>query len=271
MLSNLKGSVLMKSTLEQTHLSVLANLPIGKRVRYIREHLRKEFGNEFSGKSVANRIQLFSQSTLTTIERGKTKDIPSKVLYAISKDFGANLYMFFDDYYQNSAINSVDLYPPLYHIDTHTRSSVAEVEHSKYPKEGNNTNPLHEDEYAIKTTVSKVSINEDEQITFTYKSRVKYSEQHLFHLLSQVINQINTLDISIDPSLAEDKSHFNSIKLAKDFVKHGKESLHTFPWYFHRDKLEMDNQSFEKAVKYTEQLIKESNHNKNGEEVNHDE
>ncbi|MED4353969.1 hypothetical protein P9265_16775 [Schinkia azotoformans] len=239
-------------TLNKTNLSDLAELSIGKRVRYIREHLQKECGNAFSGKSVANRIKLFSQSTLTTIERDKSKDIPSKVLYAISKDFGADLDMFFDDYYQYSTYETVELTPPLYIEDTHKESeSEAEQTEDQYDSE---INPLLENEYTIKTMVSKVASNQDEQLTFIFKSRVKYSEQHLFYLLSQIINQMNTLDASIEPDLTE--GSLESIRLARDYINHGKTSLHAFPWYFSEDKLVMDNQSYEKAIRYTEHLMK---------------
>ncbi|MEI5908366.1 hypothetical protein WAK64_15020 [Bacillus spongiae] len=238
-----------KITLNKTNLSDLAELSMGKRVRYIREHLQKECGNVFSGKSVANRIKLFSQSTLTTIERDKTKDIPSKVLYAISKDFGADLYMFFDDYYQHSTYESVELTPPLYYEDTYKKSETEQTE-EQYDSE---INPLLENVYTIKTMVSKVSSNQDEQITFTFKSRVKYSDQHIFYLLSQIINHINTLDVSIDPELTDSK--LDSIKLAQDYVQYGKTSLHAFPWHSTKDKLVMDNQLHKKAVKYTEQLL----------------
>lgn len=243
-----------KITLNKTHLSDLSELPIGKRVRYIREHLQKECGNEFSGKSVANRIKLFSQSTLTTIERGKSKDIPSKVLYAISKDFGADLYMFFDDYYKHGTYDAVYLIPPLYNLDEEDTTS----ELTK--QEDTDLNPLLENEYTIKTMVSKVASNQDEQLTFTFKSRVKYSDEQLFYLLSQIINQINTLDVSIDPELTE--SNLETIKLAKDYIKYGKSSLHAFPWYSSNQKIVMDNQAFEKAVQYTEQLVKGLNHDK---------
>jgi transcriptional regulator with XRE-family HTH domain len=239
--------------LNKMNLSDLAELSIGKKVRYLRELLQNEYGNEFSGKSVANRINLFSQSTLTTIERGKTKDIPSKVLYAIAKEFGADLYLFFDDYYTESFDTTVELIPPLYNADQYNeaREDVAnDIGIQQQPE----ANPLHENEYTIKTTVSKIASNQDEQLTFVYKSRVKYAESHLFYLLSQIINQINTLDVSIEPQLIESNKQFDSIKLAKDYVHYGITSLNAFPWYSNKDKLIMDNKSHEKAVKYTTQL-----------------
>ncbi|MFB6466470.1 helix-turn-helix domain-containing protein [Cytobacillus sp. Hz8] len=242
-----------KVTLNKPNLSDLRELSIGKRIRYIREHLQKECGNAFSGKSVANRIQLFSQSTLTTIERDKSKDVPSKVLYAISKDFGADLYMFFDDYYQQNTYESVDLIPPLYNSDPNDEPN-AGTDHTEN-QQVSGANPLLENEYTIKTMVSKVASNHDEQLTFIFKSRVKYSEQHLFYLLSQIISQINTLDVSIEPGLIE--SNLESIKLAQDYIKYGKTSLHAFPWHSNKDKSVMDNQSHEKAVQYTEQLLEE--------------
>ncbi|MGY3714916.1 helix-turn-helix domain-containing protein [Sutcliffiella cohnii] len=247
-----------KITLNKTNLADLAVLSIGKRVRYIREHLQKECGNYFSGKSVANRIQLFSQSTLTTIERGKTKDIPSMVLYAIAKDFGADLYMFFDDFYKNSSHESVVLIPPLYNKDDIDEVNTASNERNKN-QIAIETNPLLENEYTIKTTVSKVASNEDEQITFIFKSRVKYSEQHLFYLLSHIINQINTIDVTIEPELAESNNQLDSIKLAQDYIQYGKTSLHAFPWHASKDKLILDNKAFEKAAKYTKSLSENLN------------
>lgn len=257
--NKMTGSETMKKiTLNKTNLTDLADLSIGKRVRYIREHLQKECGNSFSGKSVANRIQLFSQSTLTTFERDKTKDIPSKVLYAIAKDFGADLYMFFDDFYKNSSHESVVLIPPLYNKDDIDEENWANSEHNKNQM-AIKTNPLLENEYAIKTTVSKVASNEDEQITFIFKSRVKYTEQHLFYLLSQIINQINTIDVTIEPELGESSKQLDSIKLAKDYIQYGKTSLHAFPWHASKDKLILDNKAFEKAAEYTERLSENLN------------
>jgi transcriptional regulator with XRE-family HTH domain len=253
------GSETMKKiTLNKTNLTDLADLSIGKRVRYIREHLQSECGNSFSGKSVANRIQLFSQSTLTTIERDKTKDIPSKVLYAIAKDFGADLYMFFNDFYKNSSHGSVILIPPLYNKYDPAEENKDDSELLKTQK-AIETNPLIENEYAIKTTVSKVASNEDEQITFIFKSRVKYTEQHLFYLLSHIINQINTIDVTIEPELANSNNQLDAIKLAKDYIQYGKTSLHAFPWYGSKDKLILDNKAFEKAAKYTERLSENLN------------
>jgi len=253
------GSETMKKiTLNKTNLADLADLSIGKRVRYIREHLQKECGNSFSGKSVANRIQLFSQSTLTTIERGKTKDIPSMVLYAIAKDFGADLYMFFNDFYEFSSHESVVLVPPLYTKDDFTEENnpVSELFKNQLTIK---TNPLLENEYAIKTTVSKVASNEDEQITFIFKSRVKYTEQHLFYLLSHIINQINTIDVTIEPEIADRNNQLDAIKLAKDYIQYGKTSLHAFPWHASKDKLILDNKAFEKAAEYTDRLSENLN------------
>lgn len=255
------GSETMKKiTLNKTNLTDLSGLSIGKRVRYIREHLQDECGNSFSGKSVANRIQLFSQSTLTTIERDKTKDIPSKVLYAIAKDFGADLYMFFDDFYKNRSPESVVLIPPLYNKDDPAKENKDDSELLK-TQMAIETNPLLENEYAIKTTVSKVASNEDEQITFIFKSRVKYSEQHLFYLLSHIINQINTIDVTIEPELADSNNQLDSIRLAKDYIQYGKTSLHAFPWYSSKGKLGLDNKAFEQAVKYTNMLSNNLKHN----------
>ena len=248
----MSGSETMKKiTLNKTNLTDLADLSIGKRVRYIREHLQSECGNSFSGKSVANRIQLFSQSTLTTIERDKTKDIPSK-------DFGADLYMFFDDFYKNGSHESIVLIPPLYNKDDIDEDNRADSERNKNQM-AIETNPLLENEYAIKTTVSKVASNEDEQITFIFKSRVKYSEQHLFYLLSHIINQINTIDVTIEPELAESNNQLDSIKLANDYIHYGKTSLHAFPWHASKDKLILDNKAFEKAAEYTDRLSENLN------------
>ncbi|UCZ53216.1 hypothetical protein LGQ02_20995 [Bacillus shivajii] len=252
-------------TLNKSHLSELEDLQMGKRVRYIREVLQEEFGNVFSGKSVANRVQLFSQSTLTTIERGKTKDIPARVLHGIAKDFGADLYMFFDDFYEQSHITSVKLTPAI--LNTFDNGGLDFD--SKNPSI-DGINPLLENEYNIKMTISKVSSNKDEQMMFIHTSRVEYSEEQIFLLLSQILNQMNTIDASMDPSLTDQTKQNNAIRIAKDYLDHSKTSLSAFPWHHHSDLIETDNLARERAINYTEKLIENLNKKSERKETEND-
>lgn len=248
-----------KVTLNKTNLSDLSALSIGKRVRYLREILQNEFGNDFSGKSVAKRINLFSQSTLTTFERDKSKDIPSKALYAISKDFGADIYMFFDDFYHLNPNSIAELIPPLYNDTKPEIIGKTSIELDNDNLQLTGTNPLLENEYLIKATVSKLASNQDEQLTFIYKSRVKYSEQHLFLLLSQIVNQINTIDASIEPILIKENRQSNAMELADDYISHSSTSLNAFPWYPNKAKVSMDNKAYQTAITYTEKLTEDFN------------
>lgn len=239
-----------KLSLKQTHLFDLAELSIGMRIRYIRELLQGEFGNDFSGKSVANRLQLFSQSTLTMIERGKTKDISAQALYAIAMDFGVDLYLFFDDYYESYPVKDVVLLPAIYNSDE------INDEHSKPDNSHFETNPLQENEYKIKTSISRIASNGDEQLTLSYSSQTKYSNQQLFQLISQVISQINTIDVSMEPKLMNTIKSVDSINLAADYIHHSKKSLRAFPWYPHQLKTKMENKLHESAINYTDMLLK---------------
>ncbi|MGK4153685.1 helix-turn-helix domain-containing protein [Kurthia gibsonii] len=232
--------------LTKTNLSELAKLTIGMRIRYIRELLQNEFGNDFSGKSLANRLQLFSQSTLTMIERGKTKDISAQALYAIANDFGADIYLFFDDYYQKPNNKDLVLRPTIYNDDTKIEAKNESIITSE-------TNPLQENEYKIRTTISKIASNQDEQFAFTFTSQEKYSKQELFQLIATVINQINLLDVSIN----SDAANNDAIKLSKDFIYHSEASLKDFPWYPNKQKVSMENELHEVGIKHTDALLEE--------------
>ncbi|MEK5037322.1 hypothetical protein [Sporosarcina sp. FSL K6-3457] len=242
-----------KITLNQTHLSDLFLLPIGKKVRYIREILLKEYGNDFSGKSVANRVQIIVPSTLALIEKGKTKDIPSQALFAISKDFGLDINMFFDDFYTNNNYSEVTFTPKIFLEEQKVYAE--QNEHKRKSKM--DSNPLLETTFQVKVIVSKIASNSDEQLCFMTKSKEKYGDNELVTLLSQIISQTNSLDVSNNKDLIEEIRTSMPLDLAYDFLMHSKNSLAGFPWYSYESKLNSDSQGFTDARIYTEMLQKE--------------
>ncbi|GAB3051663.1 hypothetical protein [Virgibacillus ainsalahensis] len=121
------------------------------------------------------------------------------------------------------AEETVTLTPPLYNTN---EAQMPTKDNDKSVKKDLSLNPLFEKEHVIKTTVSKIATNQGEQITFIFKSREKYTEQQILLLLSQIINQINTLDVSVNNQHIESTQQAG---LAKEFIKHGKESLNSFP------------------------------------------
>ncbi|MFD1135623.1 hypothetical protein [Paenibacillus urinalis] len=86
-------------SLNREQFKELAGKDVGPRIRYIRELLQKEFGDQYSSRSVALRIEIISPQALSVIERGETKDCPYKVACAIAKDFNVDVTLFNDDFY----------------------------------------------------------------------------------------------------------------------------------------------------------------------------
>ncbi|WP_313150476.1 hypothetical protein [Lysinibacillus capsici] len=244
---------MQKLTLLQTNLSALASLSLGRRIRYLRELLQNEYGNVFSGKSVANRIELISPSTLIQIEKDRAKDVYFGVVEAISKDFGAGLELFTDDFYKKKLPDSVELIP------LPVNDLTQEHNKSENVVKLNGINPLLENSHFIKIQVSRQSSNMAEQPVVTVKSKEKYSKKEIFVVLSTIFNQVRTLDVAINPELDDLISSNNAIILSKDFINHMDNFEFDFPWYENQQKTELDNQSHNLAQKYTEQLIKNYN------------
>ncbi|POZ55053.1 hypothetical protein LYSIN_03350 [Lysinibacillus sphaericus] len=242
-----------KFTLMQTQLSELANLSVGRRIRFIREVLQKEYGNLFSGKSVANRIQVISPSTLTMIEKEKTKDVYFGVITALAKDFGVEISLFTDDFYNETLPISIDLIPA-YFISDEPKSSLPEATETLRQNELSGCNPLLESSNIIKVQIRKVAANLDEQQIFSFKSQEKFSQQQLFSLLSTVINHVNTLDVLINPVLKNEHQIHDPLKLAQEYLYHAENSLAAFPWYEHENMVSVENQLHTEAVGYTQFL-----------------
>lgn len=242
---------MQKFTLLQTNLSDLAGLSLGKRIRYLRELLQNEFGNAFSGKSVANRIELISPSTLIQIEKDRAKDVYFGVVEAISKDFGAGLELFTDDFYKNKLPDSIELIPIA------VNNFALEKNESEDDVNLNGINPLLENSHFIKIQVSRQSSNLAEQPFAIVTSKEKYSKNEIFVLLSSIFNQVNTLDVALNPELDDVMSSSSPVLLSKNFVNYMDNLSIDFPWYEKRQKTELDNQSYYLAQKYTEHLIKD--------------
>lgn len=243
-----------KFTLLQTQLSELANLSVGRRIRFIREALQKEYGNLFSGKSVANRIQVISPSTLTLIEKEKTKDVYFGVITAIAKDFGVSISLFTDDFYKENLPISIDLVPAHFIATNKHETSLPEAIRAPNQNELSGGNPLLESSNTIKVQINKVATNLDEQPMFSFKSQEKFSQQQLFSLLSTVIHHVNTLDIIINPEIKSEQQIIDPFKLAMDYINHAESSLAAFPWHEHKKKVSLENQLHTEAVAYTQFL-----------------
>lgn len=87
-------------SLNREQFAELAARDVGPRIRYIRDLLQKEYGDQYSSRSVALRIENISPQALSVIERGETKDCPYKVACAIAKDFNVDVTLFHDDFYE---------------------------------------------------------------------------------------------------------------------------------------------------------------------------
>ncbi|RNB53525.1 hypothetical protein EDM57_19720 [Brevibacillus gelatini] len=87
--------------LTETQFDELAKRDVGPRIRFLRELLQSEYGDRYTSKNVALRIEVISPQALSVIERGETKDCPSKVLAAIANDFRVDINIFFDEFYKH--------------------------------------------------------------------------------------------------------------------------------------------------------------------------
>ncbi|UFJ41711.1 helix-turn-helix domain-containing protein [Brevibacillus humidisoli] len=237
--------------LNETQYAELAGLDIGPRVRYIREILHENFGPSFSGNSVANRIKIISQPTLTHIERGKSKDVPSKVLRAISRDFNVNMDIFFDDFYEGE-------YKPI-------------VIHRKHDEQPDNVstliddayipidiNPFTENEFILVVYAQLESSNGDRKLLFNTRSKEKYSIPYLRHVIAQFINALETTDSLINPEHLPLTDGVSAVALADRHIK--VRDLPMYDIWFPKSEWEsMFNNLNKVGEKYTARLLEHLN------------
>lgn len=171
----------------------LRTLDLGGRVRYIREFLQKEYGNKYSGKSLANRIGV-SQSNYTYLEN-KANDIPSKILRAISKDFNVAMDVFFDDFYEGEP--KTIIIKPLSFDEKIEPAVIA----NRYSDVGiaTNKNPADEDSYTFVVVAYLEASNGDRRMIFNSHSKELYQRTHVQSVVASMIHAMDEIDRFINP------------------------------------------------------------------------
>ncbi len=180
-------------TLDSNDYAILSTLDVGKRVKYIRELLQKRYGNQYSGKSLASRVGI-SQSNFVHLEQ-KANDVPSKVLRAISRDFNVPMDVFFDDFYQGD-------YKPVI-IEKQSTEEDFELDSGKSDyvsaDETSDVNPIDEDSYTFVVIAYLEASNGDRRVIFNNRSKEPYKRTHVRHVISNLINSMDEMDIFINP------------------------------------------------------------------------
>lgn len=193
-------------TLNETDYVQLSNMDIGPRVRYIREIIREHFGEKYSGKSVAIRIGI-SPSQFTFIERGKTKDIPAKVLHTICKDLNVDWQVFFDDFYDEEYKKIIINKRETDESSSDTKSMKDGVVDglNKDIKEllkqlvNYDANPLLENDYYVYIVMYLQSENGDKKHLFNKLSKEKLSHDLIRNIVSQLIMVLDSTDVLVNP------------------------------------------------------------------------
>lgn len=234
--------------LDSATIEQLRSKRIGPRIRIMRESLKREFGNKFSGNSVANRLRNVSQTKLTFIERDKTPNITAYLLYDIAKDFGAPFETFFDDFYRKSN-PEITLKPAIFtdHFDVWANQPTED-------DQGNRANPLDEEEFQINVLIRVMASNDDYQYVLNRRTDEKHDDRALLELITSTIQQMDLLDVWNTASKDKVLSHVNPLVIATELIKRRKESLDVFPWFPHEGETEKHNNDFENAIQFTKKL-----------------
>lgn len=217
---------------------------MGERIRILREELRKEFKNDFTGKSVAARLPNVSQSKLNFIERGETQSIDAALLHSIAKDFGTSIEVFFDDYYLETTIpKQIVLKPYIYSKqDTNTKDISNPI-----------VNPLSEGNYKINLQIQRIASNGDYQIVFNNTTRETHDLRSLKEILTLSLQLLNVYDVRKNENLADSIGSINQYKFVNDLLNHIQDPTSAFPFYPSESTKEL-NKLYEGAIEYTTQL-----------------
>jgi transcriptional regulator with XRE-family HTH domain len=218
---------------------------IGPRIRIIREFLKSKFGNYFSGNSVANRIEGLTQSNLTMIERGKVKSVSAETLYSLAKEFGVSYEVFFNDFYLQSN-PEIKISPP--HIK---ESNFKKDQKENVPF----SNPLDESEFRLNIKVSKVASNGDYQIILYRDTIESHEYSNMLNFIAQVIHCLYSLDALKNKELISNASYPNPFKVAQDLLDNSFQNVLVFPWHSGALKDQKENEEYENAINYTQELI----------------
>jgi hypothetical protein len=175
----------------EEQFQLLAQNDLGPRIRIIRELLYSNFGDHFTSKNVSLRIGIISPPALSAIERGDTKDCPSKVLRALSRDFSVSMDIFFDDFY-------LDGYRTiLIGGEVHLEHELSE----EFSLTTDGSNPFKEKEYTCIVSVDIQASNADRRSMYQRRTRVKLTPDYYTILTADIENSITSLEMIISPEL----------------------------------------------------------------------
>ncbi|MBU8730772.1 helix-turn-helix domain-containing protein [Cytobacillus oceanisediminis] len=231
---------------------------VGMRIRIIREYLKNKLGNQFSGNSVANRIEGLTQSSLNMIELGKVKSVSAEVLYYLAKDFGVSYDVFFNDFY---------LQPnPVIKISTSNKEKEKKNQQSEILISEDCINPLEENEFKINIKVSKVASNGDYQVVLYRNTKEKHDNKRILSLVAQIIHSMNSQDMLVDQENYDGAGSSDPLLIAKELISNSMNNILVFPWNDGSSFVQTENEVHEQAINYTKELLhfnkrKEDAHN----------
>ncbi|WP_134686490.1 helix-turn-helix domain-containing protein [Brevibacillus migulae] len=179
---------------EQFHLLAISD--VGPRIRVLREVLYSQFGDAYTSKNVAIRIGI-SPPTLSAIERGETKDCPSKVLHSISKDFHVDIDVFFDDFY-TLGYRKILL------------GTEIEADSDTYLPSG--VNPLQETEFTCIVGVALQASNGDRRFMYERRTSVKLTIEQYTVLIADIENSVTTLEMLVSPDIFSSPSKMSALE-----------------------------------------------------------
>lgn len=177
--------------LTEQQFQLLASNDLGPRIRIIRELLYSHFGERFTSKNVALRIGVISPPALSAIERGETKDCPSKVLRSLSLDFSVSMDIFFDDFY-------LDGYRTIL-VGTTINLEPEPLEDFTFNAEG--SNPFRETDFTCIVSVDIQASNADRRSMYERRTRVKLTTEQYTVLTTDIENSITNLEMLLSPEL----------------------------------------------------------------------
>ncbi|MED3791055.1 helix-turn-helix domain-containing protein [Niallia alba] len=220
---------------------------IGMRIRIIREYLKEKLGNQFSGNSVASRIEGLTQSSLNMIELGKVKSVSAEVLYYLAKDFGVSYEVFFDDFYlqPNPKIKIASSNTEILHEQNDTLIKKGSI------------NPLDENQFKINIKVSKVASNGDYQVVLYRNTREEQDTSRILSIVAQVIHTMNTHDLLVKEEAYESPGGADPLIFAKELINNSVNNSLVFPWYNSNLMTQIENDEYYQAINYTKKLINE--------------
>lgn len=229
--------------ISEDQFRLLSQNELGPRIRIIREVLCSHFGEQYTSKNVALRIGNISPPALSAIERGETKDCPSKVLHALSRDFSVNMDIFFDDFYLRG-------YRTILiggELDLESQQTIA----LSMPT----LNPFQEKEYKCIISVDIEASNADRRSMYERRTRIKLTPDQYTVLTTDIENSITNLEMLLSQELIPSsisKSSFEKVKMQLD-LRHNNPSY--IGWVPKAVYDSLINKMLDLAESYTSQLL----------------